>query len=74
MNRNTSIIIAVIILLIIISIIGWLLSVQNQMDTAQDDYPLTSTSAIPRPPDEDLSVDTSVNNDLNRLEQELQGL
>lgn len=72
MNRTSAITITVIIVLAIIGLIAWSLTMRNTdttQDTAQNKY--SSATTIPQ---EDISVDSSIDTDIGTLEQELQGL
>lgn len=73
MTRNTSITIAIIIALVIIGIIVWSLSARNDLGTVQEEYQ-TTPPASQSLPEENITIDTSIDTDINQLEQELQGL
>ncbi len=74
MNKNTAITTTVIIAVLIIGIIVWSLAMRSS-NTTTDEYPANSPAPLLQgTPQEDISVDSTIDSDINTLEQELQGL
>ncbi len=71
MNRNTAITVTVIIIVLIVAIVIWSLAMRSS-DTTQEEYSPSPT--VQTTPQEDISVDSTIDSDFNTLEQELQGL
>lgn len=71
MNRNTALTVSVIIAIAIVAIIAWSITMRPS-DTTQEEY--LGTSPVPPVPQEDISVDGSIDSDINALDQQLQEL